>query len=321
MPVTFTFPQVISGAPVLGLGGSFDATSSVGGGDRWVVRIYLAAEPTAFNVGIQWNKNDTGIGSQHFTVDPRATGEHITSNSSIPLTDGATVHVNAELRDGPTTVVDSGTTDVTWRPEAFLHIPITQPVGGGLTTSQAAQLTQVETNTNAQQTQWTEYQEVTLPSLNAVLTGITTAVTATIGAGTSALQATVGQILSFIPKGDVGEFNPSGGTTCDRIDWNIGGAAYFGMSVLIDAYPDSWVWTTPDENWSVRDLAVLTITRGGVIERRWGIHSRSFSLENLPDMLPVQLANVGIPVAPGDYHIIVDWAPDVCGHIVLYTLP
>lgn len=287
----------------------------------WEITVY---EPTEIPIGYVWLLRYDAFQSTIATINLGTRDARLleTFGSSMGLQAGSTAHVQVTLNQQSGTL-DTGTNNITWDPTSALWSYLPQELGGqqGLTEQQQQQLeTAAQQSTQINQ-QWQEYEQVTLPSLQDVLNNITAGMTATFQAAGQTFGATLGQLFSGTNKGELGVFNPTDGPTCETIDFDIGGAAYFGLTVEVTSYPESWAFTTPAGDWSIRDLAVLRIERGGSQTARYGIHTLSFSLEELPDMLPVSLAGVGVPVAPPNYHIIVDWAGGVCGQLLLYYTP
>lgn len=232
--------------------------------------------------------------------------------------------------------------------------------GGGLTTDQAAQLARVDTNTdtggaiqtdlNTLLSNWAGYTGVTLPSLNSLLnaihtdtqnivntlfpaletplnyiqdtvTNILNGITTTISNAAGSVGQTLGDFFAQHSHDEFGVFNVTSGPTCARIYYTVPEKAYWGLSVNITSWPAEWTFTTPDDGWSIRDLAVLTIDLAGEQQVRHGIHTKTFTLNPLPSVLPLAVAGIGVPVVPANYHVTVDWAGGVCGELLLYYLP
>lgn len=150
-----------------------------------------------------------------------------------------------------------------------------------------------------------------------VLDGITSTITNLAGTVTT----TIGKFFDQHSKDVLGQFNPTGGPTCEQIDWNIGGASYFGVTLTITTRPQRFWPVTPDKQWTYPDLAVIRIYISGELVLREPVHLNSHSIRPLPGMFPAQVAGIGVPIAPSDYHIIVDFADGVCGYIELDYLP
>jgi hypothetical protein len=150
---------------------------------------------------------------------------------------------------------------------------------------------------------------------------INAATTAAVNIGTSVLQLPIGQILSSNFSDAFRLEDIGGGVTCDPIRVDISRSALYGVTVRITQYPDTAVFRTPDGAWSFSDLAVLTVTRGGDILARHGIHTTSHTLSPLPETPYPWLTNLGVPIQPSDYHVAVDWAAGVCGELLGLVLP
>jgi len=168
---------------------------------------------------------------------------------------------------------------------------------------------------------WTGYETVTLPSLNDVLSNITAGITATIGAGSSAIAQTIGQLFSWKPWDWFAPRDLSGGEVCEQLDVDVSLEAYYGITLRITQYPESTIFRTPDQAWSYNDLAVITFRRSGDIIARHGVHTLSHSVAPLPQSLAPTNVDLPVSIQPGDYHIIVDPEPGVCFTLTGYVLP
>lgn len=231
--------------------------------------------------------------------------------------------------------------------------------GGGLTADQAAQLSDIQSDTNTMVPQvamlpgmnevlnvvnsttdavlakanqiYTDTQNIVnslFPQLETPLnfiedtvTNILNGITTTITTAAGSVGQTLGDFFAQHSKDQFGKYNVTSGPTCARIDWTAGAAAYWGLTVNITSWPSEWTFTTPDDGWSIRDMAVLTIKIGEEQEVRHGIHTKSFTVSPLPGSFPLGVSGVGVPVLPPNYHIIVDWAGGVCGELLLHYLP
>jgi hypothetical protein len=139
--------------------------------------------------------------------------------------------------------------------------------------------------------------------------------------GTSVLQLPIGQILSSNFSDAFRVEDLGGGVTCDPIRVDASRDNLYGVVVRVTQYPDDTVFRTPDGAWSFKDLAVLTVSRGGDILARHGIHTTSHTLSPLPETPYPWLTNLGVPIQPSDYHVSVDWAAGVCGELLGLVLP
>jgi hypothetical protein len=150
---------------------------------------------------------------------------------------------------------------------------------------------------------------------------INEATQAVINLGSSIVKLPIGQILSSTASDVFRIEDLGGGVTCDPIRVDISKGNYFGVVVRVTQYPDTAVFRTPDAAWSFQDLAVLTVSRGGDILARHGIHTTSHTLSPLPETPYPWLTNLGVPIQPSDYHVSVDWAAGVCGELLGLVLP
>jgi hypothetical protein len=162
---------------------------------------------------------------------------------------------------------------------------------------------------------------VTTTETNQLAQAINAATTAVINIGTSLVSLPIGQILSSNASDALRLADLGGGVTCDRIDVDISRGNFYGVVVRVTQYPDTAVFRTPDAAWSFSDLAVLTVTRGGDVLARHGIHTTSHTMVPLPETPYPWLTNFGIPIQPSDYHVSVDWAAGVCGELLGLVLP
>ena len=160
-----------------------------------------------------------------------------------------------------------------------------------------------------------------LNDIGAQVTQILDGITSTITNLAGTVTTTIGKFFDQHSKDVLGQFNPTGGPTCEQIDWNIGGASYFGVTLTITTRPQRFWPVTPDKQWTYPDLAVIRIYISGELVLREPVHLNSHSIRPLPGMFPAQVAGIGVPIAPSDYHIIVDFADGVCGYIELDYLP
>lgn len=253
-----------------------------------------------------------------FWLDPNF--EMITANQFE--TNGFTnPRLLVELTDRLSNVVESLSVPVTYNPTVGLPIILQAKQTGGLTAQEQQQLSETHTYTQTMDTNWQQFEAVTLPSLQDVLSGITAAVTSTITNAGQGLATTIGQMLSRYTKDTFGVFNWTGGPTCDPIDANIGGTSYFGMELRITVRPDYFVPMTPDQEWVIQDMAVVRCYIGDELVMRTGIHMLTWSMAPLPGMLDIGVANLGVPLAPPGYHVMVDWAMGVCGELLLQYIP
>ncbi len=326
MPITITLPQPVE---FLGPGAliswSSDFIGALPTGSRWVVNVsddaeflnnaYVLIQPTSVVFG-GWLVGDTTA----FQATVAGPGRSIDS--------GTTTHVQVRLQEpaggGTFTTVDSGTDSAQWRNDRAAGQLLPQLIGslrgGGLTSTQSTLLTQTHDNTVTDLSNWSTFTSVTLPSLNDLITSIVTGITASVEGAAGIVPTSLGTLFSGKTLDLVTTADLSGGDTCDPVDVDISGSAMFGVQLVVTTWPAWWPFTAPDLAWSIPDLAVLTITRGGAIVARHGIHTLSHTVYPLPG-LPILPVVLSLPVVPGDYHVSVVWAPGVCGHLTGLGFP
>lgn len=314
MPITITLPPPgTSVGPGYVIQLSSDFVGPLPLGTQFEVRISTHPEGTP---NVIWQFIPTQQPTVAIFVADRFTTSAQNGAESVPA--GSSVHVIAELKTNDQTVIDSGRVDATYDPTTMMWQHINQNTGtgsGGLTAEQAAQLQRTDTNTQEIDVNWQTYTSVTLPSLQLVLDGITQGITATLQDGANAVQHTIGDLLSWVDMHVFPEQDLSGGTICEPFRYDASLQNLQSLSVFIDVYPPEFRLVTPDAGWSFRDFAVLTFLRGNSIIERHGIHTLSYTVSRLPQSIGPWPLNIRFDVQPTDYHIHVDWAPGVCGHI------
>jgi hypothetical protein len=234
------------------------------------------------------------------------------------------------------------------------NVPInTEPTpsggGGGLTTDQAASLTNIENHTNDipgidaavsfisdTVNHIKGVTDQVLTNTQQLLANLTAGVDAlggliqqtiqnTIGAVTTTagdIAATIGQLLSQQQRNTFGLYNVTSGPTCAPIDHVTSTTTvYYAATVNITTRPAVYVGTTPDQNWTYPDLAVLRVFVDGEMIFRYGIHSDSYELSPLPDSTIIGVSRLGVPILPPGYRLRVDWAEGVCGELILQYIP
>lgn len=242
----------------------------------------------------------------------------------------------------------------TWPYSLPINIqPITGGTGGGgLTEDQAAQLTNIENHTNDIPglvdastyiantvntingkvdvvnakldhvlANWDGYTGVTLPILTGYINQIIESVTARFTQSAEDIAVGIGTLLSSPLSQFFSSQDLSGGRQCVRLDMDISFSAFYGIQLVITDYPDDWKFKTPDRAWSLRDLAVIHIVRGGTMIMRQGVHTPTHVISPLPESFPVGLGRLEAELQPADYHITVDWAEGVCGRVWGLVLP
>jgi hypothetical protein len=321
VPITIT-PGWDGTTNFVGPGVQIGLTSSFIGplpvGSQWNVQLWSSTSPEAQIFIQQIDAKQTNSILYHYLVEA---GQSYTAYSQMPK-EGDNVSIKAYLQE-PTGTVDQGQITAKWTNSQLGVQNFLQAQGqaGGFTETDRALLTTTEQNTTTMDTNWQQYESVTLPSLQDVLNNIVAAVHATIGAGTSSQDVPLSTLFSWKPWDYLAPRDLSGGTTCVALDVDISLRAYYGIGVYIDSYPDTWEFRTPDGAWGFHDLAVLTFVRGGSIIQRHGIHTVTHEVSPVPGSLTPTVVELPISLQPADYHIRVDWAEGVCGHVLGYVIP
>jgi len=257
------------------------------------------------------------------TIDIPISGEQQSNAYALALKDGDNLEINVSIQtQGGGPADDTGQATIPWSNVAGLNnlLHHTTSTGGGLTSDQAAQLTQVEANTNQQQQDWANYTAVTLPSLNDALNNILTGITSTIGSGVSAVTKTLGQLFSGSP---LDQFTPDDlGTVCfpDTLDVNIGGGVRYGLQMQCTAFPDWIVFLGAGDTYARQSLGTLEIFRGGNVLLRQGLHTTTHSIMPLPG-LPELPEEISLDLIPLDYRVVLTPAPETCWHLEALVQP
>lgn len=276
-------------------------------GWEWIV---LITDPT-FQLGEQpvcsWGA-DGSIGSSSAVIENFK--QELSVLEGYELHQGQQVRLQVQLKDPDRVVQDeSDAIPITWDGAGQIYrwqlFSQSTTTGGYTQADRDAALTDANNNVET----------------NQLALAINAATTAAVNIGTSVLQLPIGQILSSNFSDAFRLEDIGGGVTCDPIRVNLSRSSLYGVTVRVTQYPDDTVFRTPDGAWSFKDLAVLTITRGGDILARHGIHTTSHTLSPLPETPYPWLTNLGVPVQPSDYHAAVDWAEGVCGELLGLVLP
>lgn len=257
-------------------------------------------------------------------LNPYVSKTHFNSTQSYYPKSGDAIDVLTELING-SSVIDSGTGSATWDATVGLgeqaYLIAQQAVtGGGLTTGQAAQLATASTDSATLESQMTGLIDTTLPSLQSVIDSILTGITATITTTAGAVGYPLGLLLSGHLLDLITTISLTSGTTCNPVDADISGSIYFGLQIGIDTYPAWFDLTGLDSAYSPAAFAILTLTRGGYVVLRKPIHTLTDTVYPLPGA-PVFALELDLPVLPLGYHVHVDWADGVCGHVLALKLP
>lgn len=171
-------------------------------------------------------------------------------------------------------------------------------------------------NTQTMNTNWTQYEQVTLPSLQDNLNNIWSGIQTTVTDAAGAVGKTLGQIFSQHTLDTLTEENLSGGVTCNPIQVNIGGGDFFYVAVHVTSFPNWYQSTTPGNDLWFPEFGVLRISRGENELLRVAIKATTHEVYPLPASplsmpLPLDWA-----VLPPEYWIFVDWNEGVCGELV-----
>ena len=150
---------------------------------------------------------------------------------------------------------------------------------------------------------------------------VVNAVTAQIGSGTSAVQQTIGEIFSLFPNHSLVSGSVTHGVVCEHFERDISLEHIYGITLTLTEWPETIRWRTPDQNWSLRDLAVVTFKRDGNTIERHGIHTKTWSLSPIPAwpipwlwVIPTALQPVGLTIE-------IDFLPGVCGEMTAQLIP
>lgn len=292
MPVTITLPQ--PGTPI-GPGFWIDLQSDFIGpidpASRWIVNIALDPEGANSVIKLfrpyEFNRNFFVLWGPETTLGGDILGWY--------ANDGDQVHVIVEL-DELGTIIDSGAVTATYKPTQRLgdvvHLDAGGAVNGGFTDTDRQQLADTR---------------------NALVTTVTTS--------RGVVHTDLGSLFNWTAPDFWGSGSLSGGVTCERIDYDASLQNLFGVSLVIEEYPDDVVLRTPDGGWSFPDLAVLSFFRGGILQQRHGIHTLTHTVSPVPSTAWYGALGVQAPVQPADYHIVVDWLPGVCGNLLGFRSP
>lgn len=236
--------------------------------------------------------------------------------------EGDNTYITSRLIDHGGTIQDTGTATIPWsnRGLGIQAMLLALQAPQGLTTADHTLLQETHDNTDTGLSNWDTYTSVTLPSLNEVLSGITTAVSPVISGAAGLVPTTLGQIFSGKLLDQLTTVNLTGGETCDTVDELVSGGGLYGCVLNCTTVPDFYAFTAPGETWCPRDLAVLEITRGGAVLLRHGIHTRSHEVYPLPG-IPAVTLELDLPIVPPDYRFKVWWGEGVCGELLLLELP
>jgi hypothetical protein len=291
MPITFT-PLGPSPAAI-GWGMSFTVSSDFIGplptGSFFDVVISTDSEGANPIVQVGFNTNTTTPSPKQLTIHNSGM---LFGNSSATV--GQTVHVITQLVQSGTTVVDSGATTMPWVNSSSDNVQLLQDgshAGDGLTSTQAAQLATVVDNTQTTQE----------------VGGVTTTIS-------------VGEQLAAKSIDALTTVEITSGPTSDPVTHNL---AVWTQAVLvtITGIAPIDVPQTPDQDYFLRDLAVLRIFHGGNLSMRVPIHTSSRIVDLHTDRLNTIVTAVEVALWPPAVTLEVDFARGVTGQVFLLLLP
>lgn len=170
--------------------------------------------------------------------------------------------------------------------------------------STAVNVTVNETNNNATNT-----------------TNVLDAVTAQIGGPGSIVEKTIGELFSLIPINFSPTVSLTHGVVCTDVDLDLSLQSIYGITLVLTSWPADIKWRTPDEAWSLRDLAVLTFTRDGNIIQRHGIHTQTHTIAPIPEWPVPWLGPVPTAIQPIGLRVHVEFLPGVCGELFASQYP
>lgn len=301
MPITITpSPQGNIVGPFVNVGWSSDFIGPLPEGSLISLTISTDAEGSNV-VGFVSKPTNLNHGTINLYQSPRESTT--TESGTYGYTEGGSVYVLAQLSE-PGSVLDSGSTTATWSNTVGLAGELriiqqdVQSASTGLTTTQATQLSNIDTRTQN------------------VLGDTTPTITDTAGAHPYTLaELFSGKALDTLT---LTELSP--GPTSDPVTSDISGW-YFGVIVRIATIPDHLQPLTPASDWYPPDLAVLRVFRGTDMEERFGIHTPSLFHPFHGLYGGVVLNETLLFGVPPLTSIEVDWAPGVSGQVFLMLFP
>lgn len=264
--------------------------------DHWSVQVYQTVSPFA-NVVSQIYQQSGGVLSARLGYSP---GQGIQLSSTTDLFSDDTATLYAFAYDHSNTLVDFGNFSITWEGQEGIGqlISLLPQTTGGLTSGEVTTLNETH-----------DYAQAAL-----------SAQTFSVVTPTATTQYTLADLLSGAVEGFLGLNDVGGGVTCDPIVYDASAKVIAHFVVTIASYPEWWFFTTPDNAWSPKDLAVISIKRGGQEVLRQGVHTLSHTINDLPSIPRLPFTN-NFLATPEDYIVYVDWAEGVCGHLFAYALP
>src|SRR5262249_41112442 len=228
-----------------------------------------------------------------------------------------------------------------WPYTVPINLPPPAPSGGGgLTSDQAAQLTDIQTKV-ADIPGLVDASNFISSTVNTILgkvnqikadptqlrangvagvQSVIDAVTATITNAGGALQKTIGALFSS-PTLD--QLSPDSlGSACAPavIEQTLQDLVAYGLQMQCTSYADWYVFTGNADDYTTQALGTLQIFRGGNEVLRLGLHTLTHTVYPLPGVpeLPI---NVGLAIVPGQYLIRLTPAPETCWHLEALVQP
>lgn len=209
------------------------------------------------------------------------------------VTEGTTVHVLATLTEPVSTVVDSGSTTAAYSGTAGIGALLqAQTSVAGFTTTDRAHL---QTITD----------QMTVSVTNAL--------------GTTAVN--LRDLLSQRTLDALTLIEISAGPTALPVTADVSNQWVFGVIVRITTIPSNLQPFTPDGDWYVPDLAVLTIFRGTDKARRVPIHTSSHMEYPLPGYADAAVKEFTLGTQPPWSSVEVDFMPGAAGRVYLMGFP
>jgi hypothetical protein len=170
---------------------------------------------------------------------------------------------------------------------------------------------------------WSNYETVTLPSLQDVLNNLAAATTATVTTAAGAVGMTLGQLFSYKTL-DLLTLSYAAGPTCDPIIVNSGDFPNwaYGAIVRTETIPDYMAVTSPDSNYYGEALCVFNVIRGEDLVFSKTIHYASEMISPLPWLnIPWVEGVLNLPILPPDMTFQVFWNTGCCGSLYFMVLP
>lgn len=298
MPITITVPTPLDsigpGIPVR-LQSSF--IGPMPSGSQWQVQIS--------------NDNEfTQVGYTHFLTFPipsfdsftpykrLRTGEGWSLNTFYGWHAGQTVYVQALLQEPGPTTVDTGNITTTWDPTSGLG-QLVSDVQGSFPAGLSSTLNAIKTDTD---------------NINAQM-----AVPVTTASGTT--NVNLRDLLAQHTLDALTLDNLTVAPTGDPVTADVSGGWIFGVIVRLTTIPYPYTPHTPDQDYYLETLAVLTIFRGTDKRLRVPIHTSNHMESPLPGYAIGGISDFTLGTLPPWSSIEVDFAPGVLGQVYLMKLP